>query len=101
MSSNTLDNFHRRFNAFIAEAAAELDAERLAHEQRLASALESLSQDGACQAAYRDGREIGAVEVRLGAVADPLPSVLQGPHPSRPVVGFPELVDDFRPVTAS
>ena len=56
MSSNTLDNFHRRFNAFIAEAAAELDAERLAHEQRLASALESLSQDGACQAAYRDGR---------------------------------------------
>lgn len=54
--SDTLGNIQKRINSFIAEAAAELDAERLAHEQQLASALESLSQDGACQAAYRDGR---------------------------------------------
>lgn len=54
--SDTLDNIRRRLNAVIAEAAEELDAERYAHERQLATALESLSQDGACQAAYRDGR---------------------------------------------
>ena len=53
---NTLNNIRKRFNQIIAEAAEELDAERLAHERQLASALESLSQDSACQAAYADGR---------------------------------------------
>ena len=54
--TDTLDNIRRRLNAVIADAAAELDAERSQHEQQLATALESLSQDGACQGAYRDGR---------------------------------------------
>jgi hypothetical protein len=54
--TDTLDNFRKRINVFIADAAAQLDAERYAHEQQLASALESLSQDSACQAAYADGR---------------------------------------------
>lgn len=54
--TDTLDNIRRRLNAVIAEAAEELDAERHAHERQLATALESLSQDGACQAAYNDGR---------------------------------------------
>jgi hypothetical protein len=53
---DTLNNFRKRLNQTIADAAEELDAERLAHEQQLASALESLSQDSACQAAYADGR---------------------------------------------
>jgi hypothetical protein len=54
--TDTLDNIRRRLNAVIADAAAELDLERSQHEQQLATALESLSQDGACQGAYRDGR---------------------------------------------
>jgi hypothetical protein len=53
---DTLNNIRKRFNQIIAEAAEELDAERLAHERQLASVLESLSQDSACQAAYADGR---------------------------------------------
>ena len=54
--SDTLDLMRNRLNAVIMEGAAALDDERLRHEQQLASALESLSQDSACQAAYRDGR---------------------------------------------
>jgi hypothetical protein len=53
---DTLNNIRKRLNQIIADAAEELDAERLAHEQQLASALKSLSQDSACQAAYADGR---------------------------------------------
>ena len=54
--TDTLDQIRKRLCAVIAEAALELDLERSQHEQQLASALESLSQDSACQGAYRDGR---------------------------------------------
>jgi hypothetical protein len=54
--TSTLDNMRKRLNQVISDASEELDAERLRHEQQLALALESLSQDRACQSAYNDGR---------------------------------------------
>ena len=54
--SNTLDNVRKRLEVVIHEAAADLEAERFHREQRLARAMENMSQESACQAAYRDGR---------------------------------------------
>ena len=54
--SNTLDNVRKRLEVVIHEAAANVEAERFHREQQLARAMEHLSQESACQAAYREGR---------------------------------------------
>jgi hypothetical protein len=54
--SDTLDNVRKRLEVVIHEAAADLEAERFHREQQLARAMENMSQESACQAAYRDGR---------------------------------------------
>ena len=54
--SNTLDNVRKRLEVVIHEAAANVEAERFHREQQLALAMENMSQESACQAAYREGR---------------------------------------------
>ena len=55
--SNPLEIARQRLEAIISDAAADLDAVQQQREQQLAQAMESLSQESACQAAYRDGRQ--------------------------------------------
>ena len=55
--SNPLEIARQRLEAIISDAAADLDAAQQQREQQLAQAMEALSQESACQAAYRDGRQ--------------------------------------------
>jgi hypothetical protein len=55
--SNPLEIARQRLEAIISDAAADLDAVQQQREHQLAQAMESLSQESACQAAYRDGRQ--------------------------------------------
>jgi len=55
--NNPLEVARQRLEAIISDAAADLDAAQQQREQQLAQAMEALSQESACQAAYRDGRQ--------------------------------------------
>jgi hypothetical protein len=55
--SNPLEIARQRLEAIISDAAANIDAVQQQREQQLAQAMENLSQESACQAAYRDGRQ--------------------------------------------
>jgi hypothetical protein len=55
--SDPLEIARQRLEAIISDAAHGIEAAQQQREQQLAQAMESLSQESACQAAYRDGRQ--------------------------------------------
>ena len=55
--SNPLEIARQRLEAIISDAAHGIEAERMARDEQLARAMENMSQESACQAAYRDGRQ--------------------------------------------
>lgn len=54
--SDTIEQMRKRLNAVIADAAEQLQLEKVGQERILVSALESISQDSAVRGAYADGR---------------------------------------------
>jgi len=57
MNSDPLAFVRKRLEVILSDAAADIDAVQQQREHQLAQAMEALSQESACQAAYRDGRQ--------------------------------------------
>jgi hypothetical protein len=57
MNSDPLEIIRKQLDSILSEASQCLDSERSSREQQLAHAMENLTQESACQAAYRDGRQ--------------------------------------------